>query len=102
MFQQLGTGNLYRSPLSEEFIGRERTLSLRSRFMLQTVSQPTYHLLPASPSHVMTEGHLACLEIECFSVFGHHLDEMSDLSLDVTLGGLPVFFTTITCTLAFS
>jgi hypothetical protein len=63
MFEQLGTGNLYSSPMSEEFIGRERTVSLRSRFMLQTVSQPTYHLLPASPSQVTTDSHLACLEI---------------------------------------
>jgi hypothetical protein len=58
MFQQLGTGKLYRNPLSEEFIGRERTVSLRSRFMLQTVSQRIYHLLSASPSHVTTDGHL--------------------------------------------
>jgi len=63
MFQQLGAGNLYRNPLSEEFIGREKTASLWSRFMLQTVSQSTYHLLPASPTHVTTEGHLASLEI---------------------------------------
>jgi len=68
--------------------------------MLQTVSQPTYHLLPASSSHVTTDGHLACLEIYCFSVFGH-LDEMSVLSLDATFGTLPVFFTTVTCTMAF-
>jgi hypothetical protein len=65
--------------------------------MLQTVSLPTYHLLPASPSHVTSDGLLACLEVKCFSVFGHHLDEMSDLSL----GGPPVFLTTTTCTMAY-